>query len=467
MAGFRIERLLGEGEMGPVYEATQLSLGRAVALRLLGGSRRFGASIDHPNAVPVYEAGVWEGGRFVAGRLVRGRTLSELLDAGSLSPGRFDELMEAITSALTAAHRAGIVHGRVAAHNVIVDRAGTPYLADFGLGRPGTETADLAALATLSSRRPSRARRRWVYRAAPLVAGLGVVAGVAFAGGDEPDDDVAPAPPVASGAVPLGSDLAPGPRRSTGCASDPGPNTPPCTIGQSAIGGRPAEVRESGVVRRWAVRGAEGELTLQVLRARGNRLVRVGFSQPERAGGSGPQAFPVELSVRRGDRIAVLLAPGARIGLRPRASAASRWEGRRTPLPMVPQKLDGELLLRADIEAGVHAASPHQISGTRAARAKPGRVVAETRVEMDGGHTVALRLVRDGRRIALDSFRGARRLGRIAVPDLEVGGRAVELTGACEYPRSVCLTWQNDGDAGPVIHAYSLVRGGRAFRVIG
>jgi hypothetical protein len=173
--------------------------------------------------------------------------------------------------------------------------------------------------------------------------------------------------------------------------------------------------------------------------------------------------------VKRGDRIAVLLAPGARIGLRPRASgaSASRWEGRRTPLPAAPQALDGELLLRADIEAGARSASPRQISGERAARAAPGRVVAETRVEIGAGGTINVRLVSDGRRIALDTFRGSRRLGRIAVPDIEVGGRAVELTGACEYPRSVCLSWLNDGDASPVLHAYSLVRGGRAFRVIG
>ena len=87
VAGFRIERLLGEGEMGPVYEATQLSLGRRVALRLLAGQRaaRRVRSTTR-TSFPVYEAGEWEGGRFVVSRLVRGRTLADLLDAGSLSP---------------------------------------------------------------------------------------------------------------------------------------------------------------------------------------------------------------------------------------------------------------------------------------------------------------------------------------------------------------------------------------------
>ena len=53
------------------------------------------------------------------------------------------------------------------------------------------------------------------------------------------------------------------------------------------------------------------------------------------------------------------------------------------------------------------------------------------------------------------------------MPDVDARGRALELTGTCEYPRAVCLRWLNDGERTPVIHAYSLARGGRAFRVIG
>ena len=82
IAGFRVERLLGEGDMGPVHEALQLSLGRRVALRLLAGGGPVNASVDHPNIVPVYEAGEREGRRFVVSRLVRGEPLDALLDAG-------------------------------------------------------------------------------------------------------------------------------------------------------------------------------------------------------------------------------------------------------------------------------------------------------------------------------------------------------------------------------------------------
>ena len=75
--------------------------------------------------------------------------------------------------------------------------------------------------------------------------------------------------------------------------------------------------------------------------------------------------------------------------------------------------------------------------------------------------------MRVGRAIAIDSFRGPRRLARIAVPDADARGRVLELTGLCDYPGAICLQWQNDGSAIPLAHAYSLARTGRRFRVIG
>src|SRR5919206_252741 len=94
-AGFRIERVAGRGGMGVVYRATQLGLGRPVALKLIAEERaadpafrdrferesRLTAAIDHPNVIPVYAAGE-EGGhlylamRYVAGAAAAGRTAS-------------------------------------------------------------------------------------------------------------------------------------------------------------------------------------------------------------------------------------------------------------------------------------------------------------------------------------------------------------------------------------------------------
>src|SRR6266542_3081350 len=98
LAGYRIEGVVGQGGMGVVYEATQLSLSRTVALKLLATElsddddfrerfRREGlmqAAIDHPHIVPVYEAGESEQGLFLAMRLIRGPNLKRLLAGGEV-----------------------------------------------------------------------------------------------------------------------------------------------------------------------------------------------------------------------------------------------------------------------------------------------------------------------------------------------------------------------------------------------
>ena len=89
-AGYRIEAVAGRGGMGIVYRATQLALGRPVALKLIAanfaGDRSFrerfkresqtAASIDHPNVIPVYEAGEAEEHLFIAMRFVEGIDLA-------------------------------------------------------------------------------------------------------------------------------------------------------------------------------------------------------------------------------------------------------------------------------------------------------------------------------------------------------------------------------------------------------
>src|SRR4051795_13706599 len=101
-AGYRIDGVLGEGGMGVVYEATQLSLDRKVALKVLatrlgqddGFRRRFRregqlqAAIEHAHIVNVYEAGEGDVGLFIAMRLVRGRTLKQLIVARELDAER-------------------------------------------------------------------------------------------------------------------------------------------------------------------------------------------------------------------------------------------------------------------------------------------------------------------------------------------------------------------------------------------
>ncbi len=155
-AGCRIEAVAGRGGMGVVYRATELSLGRPVALKLLtperAGDREFrerfqresrmAAAIDHPNVIPVYAAGEHEGSLYLVMRYVGGTDLHALLrDRGPLEPTQAAELVAQLASALDAAHAAGLVHRDVKPANVLLagDHA---YLSDFGLTRfAGSDTS--------------------------------------------------------------------------------------------------------------------------------------------------------------------------------------------------------------------------------------------------------------------------------------------------------------------------------------
>jgi Protein kinase domain len=147
IAGYRIDGVLGSGGMGTVYRATQLSLGREVALKLLapllsedaGFRERFRreamlqAALEHPNIVTVYEAGESEEGLYLALRLVPGTDLKALIENRPLDPERALGLLEQAAVALDAAHEAGLIHRDVKPQNILVDEGDHAYLADFGL----------------------------------------------------------------------------------------------------------------------------------------------------------------------------------------------------------------------------------------------------------------------------------------------------------------------------------------------
>ena len=133
--------------MGAVYKATQLSLNRVVALKLLapnlsedpGFRARFEregqvqAALDHDHIVSVYEAGQSEYGLFLAMRLIGGPTLKRLILDGSLDPRRSVRLLAQVANALDAAHEAGLIHRDIKPQNILIGRGDHAYLADFGL----------------------------------------------------------------------------------------------------------------------------------------------------------------------------------------------------------------------------------------------------------------------------------------------------------------------------------------------
>src|SRR5947209_6226312 len=148
--GYRIEALIGRGGMGVVYRAYDLRLKRTVALKLVAPSlarderfrERFARetelvmSLEHPNVVPIYDAGDVDGRLYFAMRLVDGANLASLLQAeGALSPARAVAICAQVASAIDAAHAHGLVHRDVKPSNVLLDSSEHVYLADFGLTR--------------------------------------------------------------------------------------------------------------------------------------------------------------------------------------------------------------------------------------------------------------------------------------------------------------------------------------------
>ena len=163
LAGYRIESLLGVGGMSVVYLAEDLRLKRKVALKLLAAGlaedesfrERFlreselAASIDHPNIVPIYEAGTAEDRLFIAMRYVEGRDLKERLSGDRLDPDDAVGVLVQVASALDAAHERGLVHRDVKPSNVLLDTGARPdgsdhvYLADFGLTKRISEKSGI------------------------------------------------------------------------------------------------------------------------------------------------------------------------------------------------------------------------------------------------------------------------------------------------------------------------------------
>jgi serine/threonine protein kinase/formylglycine-generating enzyme required for sulfatase activity len=145
---YRVERLLGQGGFGRVYLAQDDELHRPVAIKVPHRHRiaqpedvdaylaeaRALARLDHPNIVPVYDAGRTDDGLcFVVSKFIEGTDLKQVLRERRPAFHESAALVATVAEALHHAHRKGLVHRDVKPGNILLDPDGKPFLADFGL----------------------------------------------------------------------------------------------------------------------------------------------------------------------------------------------------------------------------------------------------------------------------------------------------------------------------------------------
>jgi hypothetical protein len=145
---YRLERRLGAGGMGEVFGATDLRLGKSVAVKLLppgllpaSALSRFAREAElaaradrHAGVVRVHASGTHQGRAFLVMELVEGEDLGALFLRGPVEPARLAEIARSLAETLAACHAEGIVHRDLKPGNVLLPAdGGRPCLTDFGL----------------------------------------------------------------------------------------------------------------------------------------------------------------------------------------------------------------------------------------------------------------------------------------------------------------------------------------------
>jgi hypothetical protein len=164
VAGYRVASFIGRGGMAVVYRAEDLRLGRNVALKLLAPElsknekfqqrfmreSRLAAAIDHPNIIPIYEAGEVGGLLYIVMRYVEGSDLKQVIEREApLDPVRVGRVLRQVAGALDAAHGRGLVHRDVKPGNILLASGAGPededhaYLTDFGLTKRSSSLSGL------------------------------------------------------------------------------------------------------------------------------------------------------------------------------------------------------------------------------------------------------------------------------------------------------------------------------------
>jgi serine/threonine-protein kinase len=186
-----VERI-DRGGMGVVYKARHVPLNRTVALkRIVEGElasdaevHRFqteaedAASLEHPNIVPIYEVGIHEGRHYFTMKLMEGGSLAERVQHFRGRPREAALLVETVARAVHYGHQRGVLHRDLKPANLLLDAAGVPHVADFGVAKRLKEagvTQTGSVVGTPAYMAPEQARPRGHLTVAVDVYSLGVI----------------------------------------------------------------------------------------------------------------------------------------------------------------------------------------------------------------------------------------------------------------------------------------------------
>jgi len=157
--GYQLNERLGEGGAGVVYRATQLSVGREVAIKAIlpvhANSREFirrfereaqlVARLEHPHIVPLFDYWREPSEAYLVMRYLRAGNLRERMNQKRLSNDEILSIVENIASALDLAHRSGVIHRDIKPENILLDADQNAYLTDFGIAEE-TNTSQIATV---------------------------------------------------------------------------------------------------------------------------------------------------------------------------------------------------------------------------------------------------------------------------------------------------------------------------------
>ena len=172
---FEITKRIGAGGMATVYKATQINLGREIALKIIHPNlvndnesisrfyreARDLATLSHPNIVTIHDFGTEDGLHYISMEYLQGKNLSEIIR----QEGRLDELkivkyMAPIADALNHLHQNGLIHRDIKSSNIFISSNDRPVLMDFGIAfhQDKTMTLSGAILGTAEFMSPEQAR---------------------------------------------------------------------------------------------------------------------------------------------------------------------------------------------------------------------------------------------------------------------------------------------------------------------